>query len=44
MKLSAYLSIYGIICVVFGLAFIAVPEMTGAIYGIPSLKFLTVFP
>ncbi|MEI8325193.1 MAG: hypothetical protein WCH44_07460 [Betaproteobacteria bacterium] len=39
MKFSAYLSIYGIICIVFGLAFIAVPELTGPIYGIPGAPY-----
>jgi hypothetical protein len=40
MKFSAYMAIYGIICVVFGLAFIAVPEMTGSIYGIPTAPYI----
>jgi hypothetical protein len=35
MKISAYLSIYGIVCIAFGFAFIAVPETTGSIYAIP---------
>ncbi|MEI8158657.1 MAG: hypothetical protein WCH60_17475 [Burkholderiales bacterium] len=39
MKISAYLSIYGIVCIAFGTAFIAVPELTGAIYAIPAAPY-----
>ena len=41
MKFSAYLSVYGIVCVAFGFAFIAVPETTGAIYAIPAAPHTT---
>jgi len=39
MKFSAFLAIYGIVCVAFGIAFIAIPEFTGSIYGIPTATY-----
>ena len=42
MKISAYLSIYGIICLAFGLAFIVIPELTGSIYGVPAAPYTVV--
>lgn len=39
MKISAYWSIYGIICTAFGLSYIAIPVFTGAIYGIPDAPY-----
>jgi predicted membrane-bound spermidine synthase len=42
MKISAYLAIFGIICLAFGLAFIVIPELTGSIYGVPAAPYTVV--
>ncbi len=42
MKFSGYLSIFGIVAAIFGLGFIAIPEMIGAIYGIPAAPYTVI--
>jgi hypothetical protein len=36
MKISTYLAVFGLLGVIFGLSFFAVPELTGPLYGIPE--------
>lgn len=36
MKISSYLSIFGLLGIAFGLSFFAVPELTGPLYGVPE--------
>lgn len=36
MKISTYLSVFGLLGIVFGLGFFAVPEVTGPLYGVPD--------
>ena len=42
MKFSSYLSIFGIVAAIFGLGFIAIPEMIGSIYGIPAAPYTVI--
>ena len=36
MKISTFLAVFGLLGIVFGLPFFAVPELTGPLYGVPE--------
>jgi hypothetical protein len=36
VKISSYLSIFGLLGIAFGLSFFAAPELTGPLYGVPE--------
>ncbi len=36
MKISTFLAAFGLLGIVFGLSFFAIPELTGPLYGVPK--------